>query len=72
MAVANKMKAGYMECSAKEMIGVDEIFTRAINTVVANDPSNQLQQPSNSRTKTGHSDDGIIRKKKKKAMCRIL
>lgn len=71
MAVANKMKAGYMECSAKEMIGVDEIFLRAINTVVANDPSNQVQQPS-SRGKNGHSNDGIIRKKKKKAMCRIL
>jgi Ras family protein A len=71
MAVANKMKAGYMECSAKEMIGVDEIFLRAINTVVANDPSNQVQQPS-SRSKNGPSDDGIVRKKKKKAMCRIL
>lgn len=70
MAVANKMKAGYMECSAKKMIGVDEIFLRAINTVVANDPSNQVQQSS--RTKSGPSDDGIVRKKKKKAMCRIL
>lgn len=69
MAVANKMKAGYMECSAKEMVGVDEIFLQAINTVVANDPSNQVPQ---SRGKNGPSDDGIIRKKKKRGMCRIL
>jgi uncharacterized protein YecT (DUF1311 family) len=34
-----------MECSSKEMTGVDEIFNEAINTVVANDRSNQLQQP---------------------------
>jgi Ras family protein A len=45
MAVARKMGARYMECSSKEMTGVDEIFNEAINTVVANDRSNQLQQP---------------------------
>ena len=39
--VAKKMKAKYMECSSKEMIGVDEIFQEAIDIVVANDPSNQ-------------------------------
>lgn len=40
MAVAKKMGAQYMECSSKEMTGVDEIFDRAINTVVANDKRN--------------------------------
>ncbi|KAK4226963.1 P-loop containing nucleoside triphosphate hydrolase protein [Podospora fimiseda] len=35
--VANKMNAQYMECSSKEMKGVEEIFERAILTVVAND-----------------------------------
>ncbi|XXG97302.1 lariat debranching enzyme [Hypoxylon texense] len=40
MAVAKKMGAQYMECSSKEMTGVDEIFDRAINTVVANDRRN--------------------------------
>ncbi|KAI0010509.1 ras-domain-containing protein [Xylariaceae sp. FL0662B] len=40
MAVAKKMGAQYMECSSKEMKGVDEIFDRAINTVVANDRRN--------------------------------
>lgn len=37
MAVAKKMGAQYAECSSKEMVGVDEIFEQAINTVVAND-----------------------------------
>ncbi|KAI2632470.1 ras-domain-containing protein [Hypomontagnella submonticulosa] len=40
MAVAKKMGAQYMECSSKEMTGVDEIFDRAIQTVVANDRRN--------------------------------
>jgi Ras family protein A len=30
-----------MECSSKEMTGVEEIFHNAINVVVANDKSNQ-------------------------------
>jgi Ras homolog gene family, member A len=37
LAVARKMNAQYMECSSKEMKGVDEIFEQAIHTVVAND-----------------------------------
>lgn len=37
LAVARKMKAQYMECSSKEMKGVEEIFENAILTVVAND-----------------------------------
>lgn len=68
MAVAGKMKAGYMECSAKEMIGVDEIFLKAINIVVANDPSNQVPQ---SRGKNTNSEGEVMRKKKKKS-CKIL
>ena len=40
MAVAKKMGAQYMECSSKEMRGVDEIFERAILTVVSNDRRN--------------------------------
>ena len=63
------MKAGYMECSAKEMVGVDEIFLEAINTVVANDPSNQLSQSSG---KNGPSNEGIMKKRKKRGMCMIL
>ncbi|KAI1754818.1 GTP-binding protein rho4 [Xylaria castorea] len=40
MAVAKKMGAQYMECSSKEMVGVDEIFESAIHTVVVNDKRN--------------------------------
>jgi Ras family protein A len=66
MAVARKMGARYMECSSKEMTGVDEIFTEAINTVVANDRSNQQYQPENG----GTGQMGPIRKKKRS--CKIL
>ncbi|KAI0968060.1 GTP-binding protein rho4 [Xylaria arbuscula] len=40
MAVAKKMGAQYMECSSKEMVGVDDIFDSAIHTVVMNDRRN--------------------------------
>lgn len=40
MAVARKMGAQYMECSSKEMKGVDEIFDQALLTVVGNDRRN--------------------------------
>ncbi|KAM7211831.1 ras domain containing protein [Rhypophila decipiens] len=52
IAVANKMGAQYMECSSKEMKGVEEIFEQAILTVVAGDRKNleisMQQQGSNS------------------------
>jgi hypothetical protein len=68
MAVAQKMGARYMECSSKEMTGVDEIFFEAINTVVANDPSNQQQQPRAASSGQNHTS-GI---RKKKRNCRFL
>jgi hypothetical protein len=40
LAVARKMNAAYMECSSKEMTGVEDIFEQAILTVVANDRKN--------------------------------
>ncbi|KAF7950143.1 hypothetical protein EAE96_007438 [Botrytis aclada] len=71
MAVARKMGARYMECSSKEMTGVEEIFTEAINTVVVNDRSNQ--QNTSSSTPPGTSgSQGVIIPKKKKRSCRFL
>jgi Ras homolog gene family, member A len=66
MGVARKMGARYMECSSKEMIGVHDIFEIAINTVVANDRSNQQDQQENG----GPGQIGPIRKKKRS--CKIL
>ena len=56
-----------MECSSKEMIGVDEIFAEAINTVVANDRSNQKVQ---AHTGAGQGQSEGTRKKKRN--CRFL
>ena len=57
-----------MECSSKEMIGVEDIFAMAIDVVVANDKSNQqLQGKENSS-----SQHQVVMKKKKKRDCRFL
>ena len=72
-SVAQKMNARYMECSSKEMIGVDEIFRDAINIVVANDPKNQPTESTSGQGGGGQGQaaDGMVRKKKKRS-CRIL
>lgn len=70
MAVAKKMGALYMECSSKEMRGVDEIFERAILTVVANDRRN-TETPTAMAVSAGDGKTqapvvgGIKRKKRK-------
>lgn len=70
MAVAKKMGAQYMECSSKEMWGVDEIFERAILTVVANDRRN-METPSALAVSAGDGRTqapavgGLKRKKRK-------
>ncbi|KAG0646050.1 Rho3 [Hyphodiscus hymeniophilus] len=73
MGVARKMGARYMECSSKEMTGVDEIFHEAINTVVANDKSNQ-EQPPQAGPASGSSSGQTygVGMKKKKRNCRFL
>ncbi|OBT78972.1 hypothetical protein VF21_02409 [Pseudogymnoascus sp. 05NY08] len=65
MAVAQKMGARYMECSSKEMRGVDEIFEQAIEVVVAGDRRNVAQTPQ------GGKVGGMVVKKKKRN-CRFL
>lgn len=77
MAVARKMGAGYMECSSKEMKGVDEIFDQAILTVVGNDRRNleaaMAAAPSSSagptKEKNGGNASNVRPFKKKKRNC---
>lgn len=74
MAVARKMGAQYMECSSKEMRGVDEIFDRAIETVVANDRRNvDASVPSQALPGVGRaSKPGAGVMKRRKRRCQFL
>jgi hypothetical protein len=73
MAVAKKMNAQYMECSSKEMSGVDEIFEQAINTVVANDRKTiEAAAASGSSKESKSSTPGVGQIKRKKRRCPIL
>jgi len=73
MAVAQKMNAQYMECSSKEMRGVDEIFERAILTVVANDRKNVEAAASHANTTGGRTSmPGVGVPKRKKRKCQFL
>ncbi|KAI1826852.1 ras-domain-containing protein [Xylaria intraflava] len=82
MTVAKKMGAQYMECSSKEMVGVDEIFDRAIHTVVMNDRRNlesaMAAAPKTSGSGTFRKDKdngavpGVRAFKKKKRNCNFL
>ncbi|KAG5920746.1 hypothetical protein E4U60_002387 [Claviceps pazoutovae] len=72
LAVADKMDAQYMECSSKEMLGVDEIFERAILTVVANDRANQDAMAGNSGGDGRSAIPGLKLPKRKKRRCQIL
>ncbi|KAI8634378.1 ras-domain-containing protein [Xylariaceae sp. FL1651] len=83
MAVAKKMGAQYMECSSKEMVGVDEIFENAIHTVVSNDrknldaplaaaPSSTASSGFKSREKDSNGIPGVRTFKKKRRNCNFL
>ncbi|KAI1439061.1 ras-domain-containing protein [Xylaria sp. CBS 124048] len=81
MTVAKKMGAQYMECSSKEMVGVDEIFDRAIHTVVINDKRNlEAAMAAAPKTSSGafrhkdkdHGVPGVRVHKKKKRNCNFL
>lgn len=63
-AVAKKMNARYMECSAKEQDGVAEVFELAINTAV------QVED-SSYETKTTTQGNKKV-KKPKKSRCKFL
>lgn len=64
-----------MECSSKEMIGVDEIFEKALDIVVANDPSNinrnrNIESRASNYVLGGDGDGMVVRRKKRK--CNFL
>jgi Ras homolog gene family, member A len=77
MTVARKMGAQYMECSSKEMRGVDEIFDQAIITVVGNDRRNleaaMAAADNNTSSKPSHEKKNSVSQirpfKKKKRNC---
>lgn len=76
LAVARKMNAQYMECSSKEMKGVDEIFEQAIHTVVANDRKTLEAQAAAGGGQAGMAGGasggipgvGALKKKKRKCI----
>ena len=77
LAVAQKMGAQYMECSSKEMRGVEEIFEKAILTVVANDRKTLEQQMTGGSGGVTYSSGsgpipGVGVPKKKKRKCIVV
>ena len=69
-SVARRMGATYMECSSKEMTGVEDIFDRAITIAVGD-----AYKTSSSRgSKTGFGDvgGGGGAKRKKMRSCKLL
>ena len=66
-AVAERMGAAYIECSSKEMRGVDAVFELAVNTVV------EKEENEYERVTTPGGGGGVARVKKiKKTRCVIL
>lgn len=62
-AVAKRMGAVYVECSSKEMDGVEEVFELAVNTVVGQEIEKKQQQ-RNSQIKLS-SGGGMMSRSKK-------
>lgn len=71
--VARQMGATYVECSSKEMTGVQEIFDLAVDTAVGRETQmkerRQTQQPLGGK---GTNAGAVREKKSKKRECRIL
>jgi Ras homolog gene family, member A len=77
MSVAKKMGAQYMECSSKEMRGVDDIFEQAILTVVSNDRKNLEAAMASAMSDPRNNNGGgpvptVGAFKKKRRNCKIL
>jgi Ras family protein A len=66
-AVAKRMNATYMECSAKERIGIDDIFDSAI-VLATGDEEYEEAGPN------GNNKGGMVKSRRKRARkaCKIL
>lgn len=75
-AVAKRMGAVYVECSSKEMVGVDEVFELAVNTVVGQEIEAKQQAAQNNKSSpfgSGGGGGGGKKKGKRSAKnCPIL
>lgn len=72
-AVAQRMGATYVECSSKEMRGVDDVFAKAVDMAVSIEEQGwKTQQPSKSSSAKQPSGGGRAGKKIKKRTCKIL
>lgn len=60
------MGATYMECSSREMTGVEEIFNKAICIAVGEDDRKTAENVAPSRS------GGVTSKRKKNRSCKIL
>ncbi|KAL2861213.1 Rho4-like protein [Aspergillus lucknowensis] len=68
-AVARRMNASYVECSSKEMRGVDSVFQLAVDTAVSlEDQSWDNRLPSSSRGSKSNAGGKKVRKR----TCKIL
>ena len=84
--VAQRMNASYVECSSKEMYGVDEVFSLAVHTAVSAEEQDWNDRPTPSSkgksglggnssvagSSAGGSGRGRGGKKIKKRTCKIL
>lgn len=73
--MASTMNASYVECSSKEMRGVDSVFQLAVDTVVSVEDQNwdsQVPSSSGKPSKSNNGGSGGGRKKIKKRSCKIL
>lgn len=74
--VARRMNASYIECSSKEMRGVDEVFALAVDTVVSAEEQDWMgnSQSNGTSSKFGGGGSGLRSgsKKVKKRTCKIL
>lgn len=66
--VAKRMGAMYVECSSKEMQGVDEVFELAVDTAIGQEVEKQQQKDSQQK----YGGGGKSKKSKKARNCPIL